>query len=209
MKALSAFFALVTLMFLSASLHADTIVASLNTGLGTGVLVQTPILNGEQFTYTNLTSVTAIPGIGGITLPIDNTRLTTFIATYIDALGTAGVLNVTAACVQVTILGPAVPCENLAFSFTNLTLGNASLAAALGANVNIVGNVANIGFDGSVALGGATIDFNNPPSGPGGPGNGGGSGPGTSPVPEPGSLSLMATGLLGAAGAIRRKFATA
>lgn len=35
----------------------------------------------------------------------------------------------------------------------------------------------------------------------------GGSGPGTSPVPEPGSLALLATGVLGIAGAVRRKFA--
>jgi hypothetical protein len=45
----------------------------------------------------------------------------------------------------------------------------------------------------SVGLGSGQIDFTNPPPA----------------VPEPGTLSLMATGLLGAAGAIRRKFGKA
>lgn len=98
-------------------------------------------------------------------------------------------------CTQVTILGPAVPCQQLAFSFTNLTLGSASLIAALGANVNLAANVANIDFaSASIAGGSASVNFTNP----GGP----------SPVPEPATLSLMATGLVGLAGVVRRKFIT-
>ena len=205
MKKLLALLALAVLSLSTTNLHADSIIATLNTGAATDVLVQTPILNGYQFTYSNLTSVTVFPGLPGIpslgipgTPPLDNTRLTTFTATYVDALGTAGVLNVTDVCVDVTLLGPPVPCQNLAFSFTNLTLGNSSLVAALGANVFLNGNVANIDLGGgSVALGGATVDFSGPPS------NGN---PNPSPVPEPSTLSLMATGLVGAAGAVRRKF---
>lgn len=184
MKNLYLFLALVAFTFATTlNLRADDISATLNTGLNTDSLIQTSILNGEQFTYTHLTT------------DVLNSSLTVFTATYLDALGTLGVLNVTDVCTQVTILGPAVPCQQLAFSFTNLTLGSASLIAALGANVNLAANVANIDFaSASIAGGSASVNFTNP----GGP----------SPVPEPATLSLMATGLVGLAGVVRRKFIT-
>jgi hypothetical protein len=82
------------------------------------------------------------------------------------------------------------------------TLGDASIVAAIAANINVgVGNISIAGanlanfnlLDVSVAGASGEIDFTNPPPS----------------VPEPGTLSLMATGLLGAAGAIRRKFGKA
>jgi hypothetical protein len=184
MKTLYLFLALVVFSLATTlNLHADNISATLNTGLNTDNLIETSILNGEQFTYTHLTT------------DVLNTSLTVFTATYVDALGTLGVLNVTDVCTDVTILGPAVPCQKLAFSFTDLTLGNTSLIAALGADVNLAANVANIDFaSASIAGGSASVNFTNPG--------------GTSPVPEPATLSLMATGLVGLAGAMHRKFAT-
>lgn len=168
----------------STNLLADPIQATLHAGLATETLVETPILNGEQFTYEHLTT-------SGL-----NTADTTLVATYVNTLGTLGVFNITDICAKVTILGPAAPCQQLAFSLTDATFGDTSLIAAVGANVNLAGNVADVNFDGSVALGGATVDFSGPPVG---------DGPTPAPVPEPGTLSLMATGLLTAAGALRRK----
>lgn len=187
MKALSAFLALVALASATSAMHADSFTATLNTGLAANTLVVTPIANGEQFTYLNTTL--GLLNNGNLL----NSSTSLFTATYVDALGTLGVLNVTDVCAHVTVIGPAVPCQQFTFSFTDLTLGNASVIAALGANIMASGNVANVNFDGSVALGSGTVNFSGPPS--------------TNPVPEPGSLSLMATGLLGAAGVLRTKFA--
>jgi hypothetical protein len=160
-------------------------------------VVGTPILNGFSFVYANTTL-----GVLDNALLQSSTSVVT--ATYVDALGTLGVFNFTDICTKVTVLGPAVPCQDLAISFTDVTLGDASIAAAIAANINVgvgVGNISIAGanlanfnlLDVSVAGASGEIDFTNPPPS----------------VPEPGTLSLMATGLLGAAGAIRRKFGKA
>jgi len=195
MKALTAFLALVTLMFASASLHADQVTLSVDGN----TIVGTPIVDGYNFTYLNTTAGILQHG----NLLNSSTSLLT--ATYVDALGTAGVFNFTDLCATVTVIGPSVPCQNLALSFTDLTLGNATIAAAVAADVNVNAGVGNININGldlvpegfnlagaSIAGASGQINFNNPPP--------------TSPVPEPASLSLMATGLLGAAGALRRRF---
>ena len=195
MKLLSAFLALVVLA-LPVNLHADTVNLTID---GTTV-VGTPIANGFNFTYVN-TSL----GVLDNALLQSSTSVVT--ATYVDVLGTLGVFNFTDICTKVTVLGPIVPCQNLAISFTDLTLGDASVIAAIAANINIGvgGNVGDISIAGAnlvpnfgllgVSVAGASgeIDFHDPPPA----------------VPEPGTLSLMATGLLGAAGAIRRKFGKA
>lgn len=176
--------ALAVLSLTTVSLHADSITATLTADGTTATLLETPILNGEQFTYINLNSVTTlIP-------PTDNTSLNTFVATYVDVSGLAGVLNVTDVCAQAALNTAAVPCQNLAFSFTDLTLGNVSLVAAIDASVFASGNVADVNFEGSIAGGSATFDFGGSPSA----------------VPEPSTLSFLATGLLGAAGVFRCKF---
>ena len=204
MKSLAAaFLALVSLITVTPYVHADNIGLTLKTGAATDLLVETPILNGEQFTYTHETLGILTNG------NLLNSSTSVFTATYVDVLGTLGVFNFTDLCATVTIIGPAVPCQQFAFSFTNLTLGDASITAALAASINVnlglasgsVGglNLAPDGFNlagASLGLGSGEIDFSNPPP------NGGGD----SPVPEPGTLSLMATGLLGAAGAVRRRF---
>jgi hypothetical protein len=204
MKSLAAFLALVTLALVTVDLHADTVNLTLATGVSTDNLVETSIANGEQFTYTNETLGLLANG------NLLNSSTSVFTATYVDALGTLGVLNFTDLCTKVTILGPAVPCQQFAFSFTDVTLGDASVIAALGAAIDVDAGIATLGGSGlspdgfnllgaSLALGSGQIDFSAPPSG------GGGSDP--SPVPEPGTLGLFATGLLGAAGIVRRRFA--
>lgn len=199
MKSLSAFLALVLLALLSVDLHADTVSLTVD---GTAV-VGTPILNGYSFVYTNETL-----GLLDNALLQSSTSVVT--ATYVDVLGTLGVFNFTDICTKITILGPIVPCQDLAISFTDVTLGDASVIAAIAANINVSVGVGGVGF-GNIGIAGADlvpksellgisvagasgeIDFHDPPPA----------------VPEPGTLSLMATGLLGAAGAIRRKFGKA
>jgi hypothetical protein len=181
MKSLSAFLALVILVLVPINLHADPIV-SLNTGLVSDTLVETPVLGGEQFVYTDLYT------------NIFNTTLQTFTATFTDILG-VNLLNVTDVCAQVNIVFAAKPCSALAFSFTDLSLGKAINLGALGVvGLDLNGDVAGLDFGASIGGGSAEIGFENPPAP-------------NSPVPEPGTLSLFATGLLATAGAVRRRFA--
>jgi PEP-CTERM motif len=194
MKLFSAFLALVVLALLPANLHADTVSLTVD---GTAV-IGTPILNGYSFVYTNTTL-----GLLNNALLQESTSVVT--ATYVDVLGTLGVFNFTDICTKITVLGPIVPCQDLAISFTDVTLGDASIVAAIAANINVGVGVGDISIAGAnlapnfgllgVSVAGASgeIDFQNPPPA----------------VPEPGTLSLMATGLLGAAGVIRRKFGKA
>jgi PEP-CTERM motif len=194
MKSLFLFLALVILTFATIDLHADTVSLTVD---GTAV-VGTPILNGYSFVYTNETL-----GLFDNALLQSSTSVVT--ATYVDVLGTLGVFNFTDICTKITVLGPIVPCQDLAISFTDVTLGDASIALAIAANINVGVGVGNISIAGanlvpqsellgiSVAGASGEIDFHDPPPA----------------VPEPGTLSLMATGLLGAAGAIRRKFGKA
>jgi hypothetical protein len=189
MKLPAALLALVTLAILPSTLHADSISATINTGAGVQVFNPVVLGDTEIFNYVHLST------------DVFSTSLETFTATYADISGVLGVLNVTESCVAVTIaFGHAAPCQSLAFSFTNATLGDISVGTFLGLGVNALGDVAGVNFNGSIGAGSGSFNFTNPtPPSP----------PSNSPVPEPGSLSLMATGLLGAAGIVRRKFATA
>jgi hypothetical protein len=91
------------------------------------------------------------------------------------------------------LLGNGVPCEALAFSFTDINGWDGSILSALGtAHAFVAGDVANIDFDASIGAGSTTINFN----------------PNPAPTPEPESLALLATGLLGVAGVVRRKVAS-
>ena len=204
MKSFASLLALVTLTFFAPNLHADEISLSLNTGTGFETITGTPgLVNGvEGIIFTNTSEQLGF-GIGSLV----SSATSVFTATYVDVSGTLGVLNVTDLCTTVTVLGKGPSCQNLAFSFTDLSLGDANVVAALGADINLaVGGVngslgSNLNPDGhllgaSLALGSGQIDFTAPPTG-------------NSPVPEPSSLCLMATGLVGAAGALRRKFAKA
>jgi hypothetical protein len=194
MKALLAGLAVAILSLSTTNLKADSIVATLDVGLGLGAqtLTATPILNGYQYTYLNTTSVLAFPGIPGFIPALNSTSTTLFSATYLDIAGAAGILNVTDLCAQISIAGKVVPCQALTFSFTNMTFGNTTvLSQLLGTNIAANANVASFALGGgNLALSGGTVAFTNPPSA----------------VPEPSTLCMMATGLLGAAGAARRRF---
>ena len=184
MKLPAAFLALVTLALLPSALHADSISATINTGFGDQIITPVVLGDAEVFSFTNLNT------------DLFSTSLETFTATYADISGVLGVLNVTEACVALNVaFHHAAPCKSLAFSFTNATLGDITVGTFIGLGANVAGDVAGINFDGSIGAGSGSFNFTDPSS--------------NSPVPEPGTLSLMATGLLGAAGVIRRKFATA
>jgi hypothetical protein len=171
--------------------HADVISATLTTGLSTDVLSQSSILNGEQFVYTHTTLGTLIDG------DLLNSSTSVFTATYVDVTGLLGVLNVTDVCTDISILGPAVPCQAFAFSFTDVTLPIATVIANVDASVNLNVGLAGLDIAGaSVGTSSGQIDFTGPP-------------PTSSVTPEPSSLCLMATGLLTAAGAVRRRFMAA
>jgi hypothetical protein len=153
--------------------------------------VQSSILNGEQFTYTHET-------LGTLTgFNLLNSSTSVFTATYVDVTGLLGVLNVTDVCTDITVIGPAVPCQAFAFSFTDVTLPIATVIANVDASVNVNVGLAGLDIAGaSVGTSSGQIDFSGPP-------------PPNSVTPEPSSLCLMATGLLTAAGAVRRRFMAA
>jgi hypothetical protein len=177
---------------LNPAAYADVISATLTTGLSTDTLVPTMIANGEQFVYVHTTDGVLSNG------SLLNSSTSVFTATYVDVTGLLGVLNITDVCTNLTILGPAVPCQDFAFSFTDVTLPIATVIANIDASVNVNVGVAGLDIAGaSVGTASGQIDFTGPPTPP------------SSVTPEPSSLCLMATGLLTAAGAVRRRFTAA
>lgn len=202
MKVITAFLALVTLLFASASLHADPIV-TFNAAAGDVTLVHTDLLGVDSWVYTDVNVTAYDPGTPLPLLPGLATTTEVFTATFADILG-ANVLNITDICANVDVNAPATACTGGAFTFTDASLGNAinlGVLGDIGANLNA--NVVGIDVAASIGGGSGSFGFGAPPNG----GGDGGNSP--SPVPEPASLSLMATGLLGAAGALRRRFVAA
>jgi hypothetical protein len=210
MKLLIAVLALVSFGIFVPAMHADP---TLTLGLGAGVVL-TPTLTTNSsgldvYSWTYVDDATDILHNGSL-LKTDNN---VFSATFVyDPLGIS-VLNVTDVCANVAIIALSpTPC-NLGFSFSDTAVGAGyldgsntpallgNLDIALGADINIgVGdgkthpellNFSLVNAD--IGGGSGQIDFGQPP-------------PSMSPAPEPGTLSLMGTGLLGIAGVVRRKF---
>ena len=195
MKLLIAVIALVSFGIFAPKSYADPVL-SVNAGVTGGTLVETQVANVFTWVYAD-TAATLYNPIG----VTDDNNVFTAVFTYVP-LGVS-VLNVTDVCANVGILHAATPC-NLDFSFSDTSLGLGymdgsntpallgNLDIALGANIDIsvldgvIGGVAGNPLA-SADIGGGTgqIDF--------------------APTPEPGTLGLMGTGLLGVAGMVRRK----
>ena len=152
-----------------------------------------PIAPGVDLSLTSgLTNYTFVQTLPGTFVLADGLSVIT--ATYVGT-PLADLFNVTDVCVS---LGPLAPCKRYALSITDANFAGVSLGLGVSTyaatHTTLSGDEATLDLTGSVALGTDTVAFAGDPE------------PGTSPVPEPGTLSLMATGLLGAAGAVRRRF---
>ena len=180
--------ALLSLTVFAPNIYADPVL-TVNAGVAGGVLVETPIVGGFQWVYTdtNATVYSLIPPSS----TIDNN---VFTATFTD-IGGVALLNVTDICANVGVLHAATPCSlEFAFSDTNLgvpfLLSDVNLLGLLSANVNA--DVLDIDVGGaSIGGGSAEFGFGAPPP---------------AATPEPGTLSLLGSGLLGVAGVVRRRF---
>ncbi len=168
-----------------------------------------PFGNGTTllFNGTALDSTTAVTPLShGIQFTSNNSLITlTYVTTpAVGLIPATSLFNFTDVCTSLSAgIGSLVlgtPCKPVAISFSDANFGLVSVSAAVGLNLSesVAGDVANLNVAQNGSLGATTAAFTfvdpvTPASG-------------ASPVPEPGTLSLMATGLVGAAGAIRRKF---
>jgi hypothetical protein len=174
--------------------HADTITDGLSLTInGVAVAgVYNPSTHAVVFTDT-LTDTSIFHN------SVLSTTVSTITASYTDVSGVLGNLVVADACVSTTLIGQSnSPCSNVAIVGTITGVGplNADVGTLtlLGANIDLGFNkLTDFGFA-TVDVGSASGNITFDPQ------------PDNSPVPEPGSLSLMATGLIAAAGAVRRKF---
>ncbi len=137
---------------------------------------------------TNYTLIQTVPGTF-----VFSDELTFISVTHVGT-PVSDVFNVTDVCVSINF----TPCTQYALSITDTNFAGVALDAGVSAyaaaHTTLSTNSAVVTLDGSFALGTDTIVFSGTPV------------PANSPVPEPGTMSLMATGLLGAAATLRRRF---
>jgi hypothetical protein len=185
-----------------ASVITDGITLSIN---GTAVVgVYNPFLHDYTFFDTITTFGPSHHGDVSETV-------STITATYTDVSGILGTLAIKDVCNVSSVAGTTTPaCSNVTLVASDTGLGNVtgitgpagSTIGPLGLNLGtltLLGSDINLQSDGHdrstfYSVGTASGDFTFAPQ------------TDNSPVPEPGSLSLMATGLIAAAGAVRRKF---
>lgn len=200
MKLLLAVFALVSFGLFVPNMYADPTL-TLNAQAGVGTLTETIAANVYTWTYVDdATNAGIYPGVLPLPWATTDNNAFTAVFTYVP-LGVS-VLNVTDICANAAINAPVTPC-NLDFSFSDTAVGAGymdgsntpallgTLDIGLGANVDLKvldGTINLAGVD--IGGGQAQIDF--PPP--------------TAATPEPGTLGLMGTSLLGIAGVLRRKF---
>jgi CO dehydrogenase/acetyl-CoA synthase delta subunit len=189
MKLLLALFALVSFGLFVPNMYADGL--DLTIGGQVHTVVATPVAGGEEFlfTATNLGVLTA-----GDVVSLYNIN---FDATLLDVGGPQGIKSLTVAetCATVYLGFNPISCsQDVSFLYTNDQLGNLLGVVGqlnIGADINADAGIIDAGLD--IGGGNAVFTYSNPPAPP-------------AAAPEPGTLSLMGTGLLGVAGVIRRKF---
>ena len=186
MKATASLLAAAVLSILSLSAHA-TAINPLTDGYAISI-------NGQSLTTNNL--LLDLNAGAPANSFVFSDGLTQYVFAEVSVTNAASALSVTELCLTANIL---TGCKASTISVSNAKVGavslsanvNASLTAAAGANLGVINlaAVADLGSD-SATVAYAALS----------------SGSGNSPVPEPGTLGLMATGLLAAAGTLRQKF---
>lgn len=192
MKLFVAALALVSLGVIAPKSYADDLTLNLS-ALGGGTVDLGPVAAGTgAVTYDTL----AAPVLSGNT--IVGLYNLNFTAAYVDAgvfpAGVASELVVTESCAAASLsldLSFTNPCTGLSFAYTNTNVGGiVDVIGSVNIGADINADVLNADIGLGIGSGTETIGFGPPPAA----------------TPEPGTLSLMGTGLVGVAGVIRRKF---
>ncbi len=177
-------------MKLTASLLASVVLSAASTVAAHASTISPGITLNLVNGTTNYTFLQTTPGTF-----VATDGLNSVTAVYLQT-GLADTFAVTEVCANV---GPLVPCKGYTFTIADANAAAVSvglgLSAAAMADTTLTTNLATLKVDGSLGAATETVAFALPaqtvtPSA----------------VPEPGTLGLMATGLLGAAGAVRRRF---
>ena len=197
MKNLIASLAFASLAFttLNQTAHADVMSDGLDVTINGAAVagVYNPLLQEYVFTDT-------IVGLGVLHNSLLSESISTITATYTDVSGILGNLAVADVCESITVLGStASPCSNVAVVGTETGIGplNADIGTLtlIGADITLLPDPSGTFGVTTAVIGSSSgnIGFGNP-------------NPPPAATPEPASLTLMATGLMAAAGAVRRKF---
>ena len=180
-------------MKLIASLYASVVLSAVSTVSAFATTI-TPGVNLNLVSGT--TNYTFLQTVPGTFVAADGLNSVT--AVYLHT-GLADTFAVTEVCLSVQAGLATIPCKGYTFTIADTNASAVSvglgLSAAALADTALATNLATLRVDGSLGAAVETVSFALP-AGSVTP----------SAVPEPGTLSLMAIGLVGAAGAVRRRF---